>query len=195
MYRAFSILDPPLRSGSLVVEPHGVPLDDFAWIQGVGPDGPIPIRRLMGREPGDIVLGGSPAFLLISRSFQQALQGAEISGWTTYSIHPAADLTESLDGYMGLAVTGRCQIDDARSIPSLMPPPEPGGTAYRVWKGLYFDPSSWDGSDIFLEPGHAAVFLTSRCRDALEAARLSDVAFTALADFENYRLGTADRGA
>lgn len=88
-----------------------------------------------------------------------------------------------LPEYFGFAVTGRGgESKRDRSEVVTKPPPVPGGKPYQVYKGLYFDESQWDGSDIFLVD--AKIVVTKAVRDAFKQSKISNVLFTCLIDVE-----------
>ena len=61
---------------------------------------------------------------------------------------------DRLQGYVGLSIRGRCgPIDD--SLSERVPKQYPGGV-FPVLKGMYFDPATWDGSDVFTVKGRAS---------------------------------------
>ena len=78
------------------------------------------------------------------------LKDNEISGWSTYPVEVFDHEGNPHPYYHGLAVIGAvCEADYSRSAVVTKPPPAPGGRNYDVYKGLYFDESQWDGSDMF----------------------------------------------
>jgi hypothetical protein len=99
-----------------------------------------------------------------------------------------------LNGYSGIAVTGRCgPIDDRLSEEVTLGPPAPHGRARRGLRGLCFPPDSWDGNDFFTsEAGGAWIFVVQRVKDALEKAQLRNVEFQRLSEIE--RIWRADGG-
>lgn len=104
---------------------------------------------------------------------------------TTFPVRVALDGSRELQGYRGLAVTGRCgAIDDSLSAEILLPPPVPGGRAGRALRGLCFPPASWDGSDVFTAEDYAGAFVVNRVKEALEAARVTNVEFSRLSTLE-----------
>ena len=64
------------------------------------------------------------------------------------------------------------------------PPPVPEGKAYDAWIGMYFDPATWDGSDIFISEGSTTTIVTSRLKEQLESADVTNIRFTPLTEFE-----------
>jgi hypothetical protein len=90
---------------------------------------------------------------------------------------------QTVPGYGGLAVTGRCgNLDDSMSVQ--VPRIYPGGI-FPVLKGLLFDPASWDGSDFFMPAQRFSfVFVVEAVKKAFERAKIRNVKFTPLDQFE-----------
>jgi hypothetical protein len=83
---------------------------------------------------------------------------------------------EVLEGYHGLSIGGRCgPLDLQRSVEFAKPYPAGVFPAYR---GLFFPPESWDGSDLFM-PGDEMlfVFAVDRVQKAFHKAKITNVAF------------------
>ena len=109
------------------------------------------------------------------------------SGWAAYSVEVYDKHGDMIPGYHGLAVTGRCgRVDDSRSQARICPPPVAQGQPRRRWFGVYFDPATWDGSDIFLPEGTSHTFVTEAVKEALEQAKITNVCFTRLTEAENF---------
>lgn len=101
-----------------------------------------------------------------------------ISGWRTYPVNVMDKLGEPQPDYEGLVVTGRCgNVDLARSIVVLSEYPTGW---YPHFLGHYFEESSWDGSDIFMETPDSAgrvtahKFVTEKVRLAFEKAKIKN---------------------
>jgi hypothetical protein len=87
-----------------------------------------------------------------------------------------------IGGLEGLAVTGRCgKIDPAMS--TRMQKIWPGGV-FPSFKGYFFKPESWDGSDMFCPERTAHVFVTSPVRELLRRSKVTNVAFRPIIDIE-----------
>ena len=54
--------------------------------------------------------------------------------------------------------------------------------------GIFFDESTWDGSDFFVPEGTAMVCVTARVKEALEKSDLQNFALTSLKDRANSSL-------
>lgn len=148
------------------------------------PPSPIVFRLSMGKRPTDLMHGSDPALRLLSPAAVATFTDAGLTGWTTYPVTiDGRGFNGSPDGYVGLAVTGRCgpiERDRARSEVRL----SPIGKPYRASVGLYVDPSSWDGSDLFMPRDETdAVLVSDRARRALLAGKLTNIQFEAMADF------------
>lgn len=173
-----------------MVESCDEAIDDYALLEGrLKPSHPPELRRSLGTLPRDLVLGTSVALYLLSSRAIEVLDRANFSGWTTYPADVSGALGGRLEGYAGLAVTGRCgPIRNELSKPILLPPPSPRGRSVWGWRGLYFEPNTWDGSDIFLAEGTAFVIVVARVKDVIERAQLSNFAFRPLTSIDRISL-------
>jgi len=139
---------------------------------------PLAFERDEGSRPHDLV-GSTHGPVLVSDRLLGALHG--VSGWTTYPV--AIEGVEG--GYHGLAVTGRAgPVDDALSPRVMLPPPVPEGNALPGRRGLLFRPETWDGSDVFLLGDSTITVVTEAVRDALRAARVTNVALEPITEVE-----------
>jgi hypothetical protein len=146
---------------------------------------PIEFRWDTGSKPQDL-MGTTHAILdLVSECFIDTLLEERASGWSTYPVRLYDKAGLELPGYVGLAVTGRAgPVDRSKSRIELLPPPVPQGQAMYAEIGMYFDPESWDGSDIFIPEGTAAVCVVERVKRALEKRKLTNIEFEALSERE-----------
>ena len=137
-----------------------------------------------GGTPGDVIWTTSAAPVVVHARVVALLREHAFTGWATYPVTVAAKSGDLHPDYFGLAITGRCgPIDLARSAVALVE--YPGGWVPH-FEGHYFDPDSWDGSDLFMERpdalGHLTMsrLCTDRVRHALERAKIRGLRFTAL---------------
>ncbi|RKQ88366.1 hypothetical protein C8N24_6408 [Solirubrobacter pauli] len=90
-----------------------------------------------------------------------------------------------VDDYAALAVLGRAgAIDRSLSEPVTIDAPIAAGTAMKGLRGLYFGLDQWDGSDVFSPEGAFTVIVTDRVRHAITAAKLTNVRFLSVLEFE-----------
>jgi hypothetical protein len=108
---------------------------------------------------------------------------AGFKGWDRFPVDVSGCGLPS--GYAGLVVRGRCGvIDDRRSVRmERIAPHHPKGHVV-VWKGLYFDAETWDGSDIFCPEDANFIFVTERLAAALRAANLTNISLKRASDIE-----------
>jgi hypothetical protein len=87
------------------------------------------------------------------------------------------------DPYLGLTIVGRAgPIDDARSEVRLKRYPARSRPALY---GLYFDPATWDGSDLFVSDEEAAwPFATSKVERLFREASVRNIEFVPATTFE-----------
>jgi hypothetical protein len=146
-------------------------------------DNPIGVYHKMGGSPKDIIWTSHGVPMIVSQRVIDVLTEAGISGWGTYPVRVLDRAGNEVEGYFGLQVTGRCgPIDPSRS--EVIHRRFPGGIFPQL-KGFYFDPASWDGSDVFVaEKEHHGIFVTERARIALQKARIRNVRFRAASSIE-----------
>jgi Immunity protein family (Imm11) len=131
---------------------------------------------------------------IVSDRFAALLRERGLTGWRTYPVAICGKDGEAVSGYHGLAVTGRCgPIEWERSERVILPPSVPKGRTRAGWRGLYFTPESWDGSDLFVPAdGGGYVIVTDAVKNASEDRRLTNVTFTRLTEFERIWNKAAD---
>lgn len=122
----------------------------------------------------DLVTCEYAALILVSPLLLSVLE--PFTGWTTYPISTQSVGIEALDSYSGLAITGRCGTTDRAQgqrrwscRPALYGCPE---TA-RLY--LYFDPATWDGSDLFVSGDTGLTFATERVCRAIHEAGITNI--------------------
>ena len=142
----------------------------------------------MGRsKPSDLIFTTLATPVIISDRVVGILKGEGFTGWQTYLIRLFGKDGVRIRGYHGLAVHGRCgPLDDSRSVKrdKILP-----SGIFPRWYGLFFDPATWDGSDLFMTSGPQAwVFVVEAVKRAFEKAKVTNVEFTALDQLERARL-------
>ena len=162
---------------------------EFQYLRGEIGVVPTPIAAswaIGGRAPGDIVWTDR-SLLIVSDRVVEVLNDNKLTGWSTYPVTLTNRDDEILNGYCGLAITGRCgEIDNSRC--QIVPKQYPAGE-FPVYRGIYFDESTWDGSDIFcFSGGGARKCVTERFRAAVEEAGLRDIDFEALSCVDRMQL-------
>jgi hypothetical protein len=149
---------------------------------------PVPARWFMGsKKPGDIIWTTFATSLLVSERVVTLLRDAGFTGWRTYAVDLVGYDGAPIPGYHGLAIHGRCgPIDDSKSVQ--VPKQFPGGV-FPVWMGMYFDPDSWDGSDLFMsEAGGGWKFVVEDVKRAFQKAKIRNVRLTRLDEVERSML-------
>jgi hypothetical protein len=111
------------------------------------------------------------------------LAAQAITGWATYAVEVYDRKGHLLPGYHGFAITGpECRQDRSRSEIVSKPPPVPSGRGHQVYRGLFFDESQWDGSDLFWVEGMTVA--TQAVYSAFRKAKVSNARFTRLTEVE-----------
>ena len=149
-----------------------------------GDEHPLGVRArwAMGkRVPDGIVHATFPPVVLLSKPLVEALRNRACTGWSAYDVALVGKHGEDVGTYVGLIVTGRCGRIKYGSQGRIMKRMPGGESPHLV--GLAFDEASWDGSDIFMSPNRASIFVTEAARDAVLSAARS-VSFQPLSQVE-----------
>ena len=153
----------------------------FVFIRGeVVPEEAVAVTHAMGEAiPQDVIWTTSVAFLVVSQRFIDILLDNRFTGWSTYPVEVYSKAGELLPGYFGFSVGGRCgpiEYEKSQVIYEDMP-----GGRVPSYKGLYFDPDSWDGSDFFMPSDRGGWKLTLEpVKRALEKAKVRNIRFKRL---------------
>jgi hypothetical protein len=150
----------------------------------IQPPRPIKVQWAMGRvQPVELIWTMMGTAVVIADSVVQMLRSHGFTGWALYELAVQDKQGQPVPGYSGLAIPGRCG-NLANSMSVEVPRIYPGGV-FPVWKGLLFDPASWDGSDFFMPAQNVGyVFVVEAVKKAFERAKIRNVEFTPLDQFE-----------
>jgi hypothetical protein len=146
-------------------------------------DTPIRARWAMGSStPGDVIWTTLALPLLISERLRGVMEEGGFSGWDVVPVELCGKMGEALPRHYFLCLRGRCgPIDYSRS--KKVDKVYPGGV-FPIRKGLYFDPATWDGSDVFMAPGAGFKFVVESVRDTLQKAKAKNLLFESLNEVE-----------
>jgi hypothetical protein len=174
-YGRFYLLGEGFIRGALRVEPVGNLRSPHELTRAERrPRRPVRFRRDEGSRPKDLIGATWASLCLVSDRVIAALEG--FSGWTTYPVEITGRDDKPLPGYHGLAISGRCgPIDNSLTPKQMVPPAVPGGEAVEGRIGMLFEQGTWDGSDLFCTATGSAVHMTEPVRDALVAAKLTNI--------------------
>ncbi|MHB1295630.1 MAG: hypothetical protein ACYC4R_11625 [Anaerolineae bacterium] len=149
------------------------------------PETPVPFYAGGGGQATDLMWGYSVSSIIISQRVVDLFQAEGFAGWSTYPVTVRDRESTLLEGYYGLAVTGRSgPLQRERSSREPRPPVLPGLPERAVYRGMYFDESRWDGTDIFLIWGGLYLIVKETVKKVLERAKVRNVIFTTLRDYE-----------
>jgi hypothetical protein len=166
-------------------------LPDLGWPIASGeviPERPLVFKQNMGAKPKDFVGTGDVGIDLLSSRTIGVLKENGFSGWNSYPVKLLNKKGRLIPGYHGFAVTGQCgSVDNSKSQRVLKLIPKHPEGQMPVWIGLYFDPSTWDGTDIFRPNGTVHTFVVEKVKEAFEQAKITNVRFKKLTEIERLR--------
>jgi len=148
-------------------------------------DSPLKLVASSGGQATDFLWSEFPPLVCISSRVVALLETNDCTGWSTYPVEVYDRQGKLLPDYHGFAITGpECQRDKNRSEIVEKPPPAPGGRSYRVYKGLYFDESCWDGSDFFWVVPFGGRIITEKVYRLFRKHKVRNIELTPLPDVE-----------
>lgn len=143
-------------------------------------------KKMSGNKKYDIVVGNHPAMLFISNKVVDLLLQENISGWQSKRAIIKIDEKEEILDYNLFVINGRCgKIDSNRSKLVQKPPIVKGGTIRNVKIGLFFDETTWDGSDIFNPKNTGLIFIKEKVKHLFEKNKITNTQFECITLMEN----------
>ena len=148
------------------------------WVPG----SPLGVYWAMGRQvPDDVAIGRSTTWYYLSPRVQELFVDGGLTGWSRYPIVLHDQSGNVCPGYAGLSITGRCGPIDQQGG-KVLAGQKPGKKFVRRI-GIYFDESTWDGSDFFCPVGdNSYIFATKRVKDLFQANGIEGFEFIPLAE-------------
>jgi hypothetical protein len=146
---------------------------------------PLKMRGYMGGHVADVLWTGLLSLVCVSTKVVEFLTENEVTGWATYPVEAYDRRGDPLPGYHGFAVTGpHCKRDRGRSEIVTRPHPANAERQVEHYRGLYFDESGWDGSDVFLIRYTAGIIISEKVYRLFRRHRIANVRFTPLTEVE-----------
>jgi hypothetical protein len=130
---------------------------------GRRPHRAVGFDRVSGSEVGDFVWTTLVTPRIVGPRVIDVLRREEATGWDTYPVRLRCEGGPDIVDCVGLAVLGRG--DATRKTDEEL--------VNGAWPEI--DIAAWDGSDVFMAPGMAYVFVTDRLADAFREAGLTNV--------------------
>jgi len=151
----------------------------------------LDIKYLEGSsEPSNLFWNMVTETFCVNKTLVDLLQNANISGWTGISTTVLTKSgNKSIDNYFAVTVNGRANsIDYLRT--DIIFEQLPGGQ-FPFFKGLFFDPESWDGSDIFMtrfdnnrkSKYTAFIYVTKKFVDTFKKNKVTNIRFVNFNDY------------
>jgi hypothetical protein len=133
----------------------------------------------MGRDLHDVVYC-SNATKIYSDRFLQILRDNQFTGWGSYPVIIYDRKGNKIDNYSGLIITGEIGPFIWWRSPTVERK-RPGGR-FLLWKGHFFEEA--DSTDLLLTHNGLGLIVTKRVKEALEAAKITNVRFECCTETE-----------
>ena len=127
---------------------------------------------------GDFVWTGEVALVLMSGRVVGALRRDRVTGWSTYPVRLEGIEAADTPMFFGLQITGRCGPLDRSRGEWVHKDDEPG----KQLRGLFFEETSWDGSDFFIPSGSLHIFVSERVKECLKREKVTNARLERLID-------------
>jgi hypothetical protein len=149
----------------------------------IDPPGELRFEHAGGWSFTDVLNATSGQLMLLSARVCEAMM--PFSGWRPLPAVVVGTDGSERRGYVVLCVEGRSgPIDDALSERVTLPPPVPGAPGGPGLRGLYFEPGTWDGSDVFAPEGTTLTFMTQDVGRAIERLEPTNALIEQLSEIE-----------
>ncbi len=149
-------------------------------------DLPVVFRQTDGTKFFDFITTRTGIYYLMTEILFNKMIDSGIKGLVHLPIKLFDKNQNLVNGYTGLSITGRCGAIDYTKSKIIEKKTVPNGPSSRYYIGLYFDESSWDGSDIFISEETVMVICTSKVKDLFKALKIKHVRFTSCDEFETW---------
>lgn len=145
---------------------------------------PLIFKHKYGTKLRDILDTGWVSIYLISNRLRSFLIDNKFKGWETFQIDLRARDNSKIEGYFGLAITGKCGSVDYTKSEILEKQLVQGAPKLRNYLGLHIGLEKWDGSDIFTPDKHLGIIVTNELREKIEKGKFTNIHFVNLVDVE-----------
>jgi hypothetical protein len=143
-------------------------------------------RALGGKVLYDWIFTGLVANQLISKRVSDALVEANVTGWDAEPM-VLMDGRKEVPNYALLVIVGRSGPLDHSKCPIEVEIFPATGRQVHMQHGLFFDPESWDGSNLFVPDGSSFLIADAQAKSLIESLGIPTVTFRDIADFRHLR--------
>lgn len=178
-FQAHSIgLDKVLFTDNLAAEWHLI-LGDYSGISF-----PVIFKQEYGKKLQDLLDTGWPSLYLISDKMKAVMEENALIGWKTYAVKVLDKQGQTIQGYHGLSITGRCGKIDFRKSEIIEKRLVPNAPLGKYYKGLHVGIDTWDESDFFLPEKYFGIIITGRAAEILKKNKLTNIRLENLREIE-----------
>ena len=113
--------------------------------------------------------------VLISTQFKEQLQVHQITGWKTFPARLLDEAGNEVLGYEGFGITGCSGARDRSKCELIRTRFTAEAPLVDKYKGIYLDPATWDGSDIFIEHKYWANIISPKAAKVFQNQQALEV--------------------
>ena len=162
---------------------HTVDTDFYKVFRGEYiPENVIEFIPNCGKKTLDFLNSGAAGLHVVSGRIIELLKTNAITGWSSIPVKIKG--YEKFEYYL-FTITGRCSsINYEDSEPFMKQPFTPTGKPIDAKRGLYFNLSSWDGSDVFTPEDSMFTFVTEKVKKLLSEQNATNIILENITKFE-----------
>jgi hypothetical protein len=146
---------------------------------------PLHLPRLTygsgGAAPGDIVWPRAVMQPFVSDRIITLLREHGVTGWDSFPVEIIDKRGDTHQNFHRLMITGRCGRIDWTKGEHFERTEVPLGWHYR---GGWFDPDTWDGSDMFTDGYCGETWVVDRARRVFQRAKIRNIRWNRLVEIE-----------
>jgi hypothetical protein len=147
------------------------------------PSQTLQLRGYSGAAPADFIWTGAVPLLCVSERVTAILREHDVKGWGTYDVAIADRKKQPVPGYCGFSVISFAgNLDFSSSQIVTMPSVISIGKAMEYYIGFAFDPTQWDGSDIFRVGGF--MIATDKVKNIFKRNHITNVRLIPILDVQ-----------
>lgn len=131
-----------------------------------------------------LIIPSTMGLLLFHHQIIKIFQENNFTGWDSYPIIIRRNNGEVIEDYHVFILKGKCGLYDVSKSKVIDYTADNGGFILREkrYQGMYFDPETWDGSDIFIMENTGITILTEPVMLELKKLK-ANFNFTRLSEF------------
>ncbi len=185
-YKDFFVISPELIRGGVHLKLLSEIDDTWGILKNeISVTSPLEFIVQSGTRLTDLLSTDTAVLDLVSDKLVILLEANRITGWATFPVSVRDKEGNMINGYRGLVITGKGgkQIHELSNKVWKLPI-SPKGQGREANMGLYFDPTKWDGSDMFTLDDLALTIVKASVKTILRDNKITNIRVKSISEIE-----------